>query len=228
MDQAVFADAVAALDRFYGVDGLTVRIADVEHSLSGQERETIREVLQRAQVTTSALAAALEIKRVAGQVNVAIHALAIALVLPVILEDREVVQGASLGAGSTGRGFDLETDRRVAEFKLTNWRGGAEPVRQNELFADVFHLADAATSKRRELYVTELDRPLRFLGGRRSLKSVLAKSSVTDRFRARHGDRYTVVADYWADVGDRVTLIDVTQLLPAITALPPEIDPGGA
>jgi hypothetical protein len=77
-------------------------------------------------------------------VNVAIHALGILLALPEILEVLEVgevVEELSLGAGNTGRAFDLVTNVRVAEFKFIKWRGGAEAIRQNGLFVDVFHLA---------------------------------------------------------------------------------------
>ena len=52
----------------------------------------------------------------AGQVNVVIHALGILISLPYLLEDDEEIQSLSLGAGNTGRRYDLETDRRVAEF----------------------------------------------------------------------------------------------------------------
>lgn len=216
------ATAVSTLERFYGPDGLTARIAALESNLVGKDRQSVIAALQQAQVSEDALSAALEIKRVAGQVNVAIHALSITLALPVILEDGEVVQDSSLGAGNTGRRFDLETDRRIAEFKLTTWRGGPEPVRQNELFADVFHLAEADTAKRREIYLTELDRPLRFLGGRRALGSVLAKGAVKEEFYAAHSDHYTVVRDYWEDVKYRVALIDLARLVPALAGLPPE------
>lgn len=68
------------------------------------------------------------------KVNVVIHALGILLCLPHILEADGTVQYVSLGAGNTGRQFDLETDRRVAEFKFIQWQGGPESIRQNSLF----------------------------------------------------------------------------------------------
>lgn len=43
--------------------------------------------------------------------------------LPHILEPDERVESVSLGAGNTGRDFDLETNVRVAEFKFIHWRG---------------------------------------------------------------------------------------------------------
>lgn len=75
------------------------------------------------------LAAAAALKRLAGQINVSIHAMGILLCLPHILEPYESVKYMSLGAGNTGRKFDLETNYRIAEFKFIHWRGGPESVR---------------------------------------------------------------------------------------------------
>ena len=76
------------------------------------------------------LGAAGLIKRLAGQIHVVIHALGILLCLPRILQPGEVVEYVSLGAGNTGRAFDLETNQRIAEFKFIRWQGGAEVIRQ--------------------------------------------------------------------------------------------------
>jgi hypothetical protein len=88
------------------------------------------------------LTAATDVKRLVGQINVMIHALGILLCLPHVLEGDENVQYLSLGAGNTGCPFDLETDRRVAEFKFINWRGGPESIRQNSVFKDLFMMAE--------------------------------------------------------------------------------------
>ena len=56
-------------------------------------------------------------KRSAGQINVIVHAVGILVALPKILEPGELVQSLSLGAGNTGRAHDLETDRRIDEFR---------------------------------------------------------------------------------------------------------------
>lgn len=45
------------------------------------------------------------------------------LSLPNILDSGERVESLSLGAGNTPGGHDLVTDRRIAEFKFTRWRG---------------------------------------------------------------------------------------------------------
>jgi hypothetical protein len=65
------------------------------------------------------------------------------------LEPAERVEYLSLGAGNTGKAFDLETDLRVCEFKFINWQGGAEAIRQNALFKDLYLLAEASTAKRK-------------------------------------------------------------------------------
>ncbi len=52
--------------------------------------------------------------------------------LPKILKPGEIVEYVSLGAGNTGRQFDLETNRRVAELKFIRWRG-ADSIREGAL-----------------------------------------------------------------------------------------------
>jgi len=119
---------------------LTARVGHLEGVLSGRERSAALETLVRERVTEAMLAGAVEVKRVAGEVNVAIHALGILLALPHVLEPGERIESLSVGAGNIGRSFDLETDRQVAEFKFTAWRGGAEAIHQNGLFVDIFRL----------------------------------------------------------------------------------------
>jgi hypothetical protein len=68
--------------------------------------------------------AARSIKRAAAQIDVVLHALGIIVLLPAILEDDEVVESLSLGAGnSEAQRFDLETSHRVAEFTFIEWKG---------------------------------------------------------------------------------------------------------
>ena len=52
-----------------------------------------------------------------GPDRVIVHAVGILVALPKILEPGELVQSLSLGAGNTGRAHDLETDRRIDEFR---------------------------------------------------------------------------------------------------------------
>jgi hypothetical protein len=59
-----------------------------------------------------------------------------------ILRPGEVIDCVSLGAGNTGRAFDLETNLRIAEFKFIHWQGGPESIRQNSLFKDFYEMAE--------------------------------------------------------------------------------------
>ncbi len=195
---------------------LTLRLALLESTFSGQLVESAGKLCEQYNITDTSLEAALTLKAAAAQVNVLIHALGILIVLPRILEDGERVETLSLGAGNTGRRFDLETSHRVAEFKFIHWRGGAESIRQNGLFKDFFYLAEAETPKVRYLYLLGLDHPLRFLNGRRSLSSILTKDqSLREKFQAFYGHRFSVVRDYYFYRRDRVQLRDLTDLVPA-------------
>ena len=80
--------------------------------------------------------------------------------LPHILEPDERIEYVSLGAGNTGKAFDLETDRRNAEFKFINWRGGSEAIRENTLFKDFYLMAEHETHKLKFLYVLDTKHPL--------------------------------------------------------------------
>ena len=173
--------------------------------MRGLSGPAVAKLLSGDGVEDQTLIGALAVKAMAGQINVVVHALGIILALPAILEEGEVVEDLSLGAGNTGHNFDLETNRRIAEFKFITWQGGPESIRQNALFVDLYHLAEAETDKLRQLYVTDLVHPLRFLGSGRSMRSILSKHGfIAEEFLARHGDRYKVAHDYWIDVKQRV------------------------
>lgn len=67
------------------------------------------------------------------------------------------------------------------------------------------------------MYVTGIEAPLRFLKSRRLLDSVLGKhAAVATRFRELHGDKYATVGDYYKSVADRVEIIDLVKILPAL------------
>jgi hypothetical protein len=219
------AGALSALSEFGVGPALTSRISQLEYELQGLGRSSLGQALQRGSATGSVLSAAMLVKQVSRQIDVTIHALGILLALPGLLEDGEVVEALSLGAGNTGRMYDLETDRRVAEFKFIAWQGGPESIRQNGLFADVFRLAESDTTKRRQMFVIGLQQPIKFLNGGRSLTSVLSKNSkVSADFFGRYGDQFAKVRDYWLTVKDRVELVDVTLLVPVLVGLPPDSD----
>ena len=150
----------------------------------------------------------------AGQINVTIHALGILLCLPHILESDERVEYVSLGAGNTGRDFDLETNCRVAEFKFIRWRGGAETIRQNSVFKDYFLLAEHPTAKQKHLYLLGTEHAIRFLQGGRAMSSVLSRNDKLQKlFADRFGEAFPTVRDYYAVHGSTVQIDDVTPWL---------------
>lgn len=170
------AESVRRVAKFEG-DALTKRLSSLETALAGLSREVVEQECKKNALDPGLLEAASVVKGFAGQINVVIHAAGILVALPAILEGGERVESLSLGAGNTGKAFDLETDRRVAEFKFITWRGGPESIRQNSLFKDFYGLAEADTQKRRCLFVLGLDRPLSFLTGQRSLGSVMSRNA---------------------------------------------------
>ena len=102
-------------------------------------------------------------RRKLGRVNDLIHASAIALMLPTLLDDDEVVQGRpSLAAGNDPtRPYDLQTNKRIAEFKLAQW-AGADAMRKRGVFKDLVHLASDDSGRRAQLLVVG-QAPIKFL-----------------------------------------------------------------
>jgi hypothetical protein len=167
------------------------------------------------------------VKRLAGQIHVVIHALGILLCLPRILEEGERLEYVSLGAGNTGRNFDLETNARIAEFKFISWQGGPESVRQNSLFKDFFFLAEYEGSKRRYLYVLGTEYPLKFFNGNRALSSVLTHRDVQKQFHSKCGDAYWTVREYYTQRKHLVTIEDVSPWIPELLEVEIQDQPDG-
>ena len=115
--QLAITDAIHLLQTFRGAD-LTRTIYQIEKSLRGVSADSYSAVLTTTGAKAEVLGAAGLIKQLAGQINVVIHAVGILLCLPHILRPGEVIEYVSLGAGNTGRAFDLETSQRIAEFKF--------------------------------------------------------------------------------------------------------------
>ena len=209
----VALDAIKSFTR----DDLTGRIAELESAVKGCDGEGCRAKEVEAGVTADLLAAAYDVKRAAGQINVLIHAVAVLLLVPKIVESGERIEYVSLGAGNTGRPFDLETDRRIAEFKFIHWKGGAETIRQNALFKDFYQLAENPSQKRKELFVLGTTHPLKFLLGGRALDNVLSKNAaLAQGFRDRYGRRFETVGQYYQFRRHAVEVRDAAPLLPEL------------
>lgn len=205
-----------SLQAFMGND-LGERIAEIEGSLRNATIDSYHEKLSASGATPDTLEAASNIKRIAGQINVVIHAVGILLCLPQILKPGEVIEYVSLGAGNTGKAFDLETNQRIAEFKFIQWRGGPEAIRQNSILRDFYKLAEFETTKQRFLYVLGSSHPLSFLRGRRALTSVLKDHALQQEFFSKFGTNYKVVSDYYNARAHLVSVEDVSQFIPMLT-----------
>ncbi len=120
--------AIEAISKFQG-DSLTESLSRLEENIIGASAADSLEYCSERKIDDDFVASALAVKKVAGEINVIIHASGILHSLKDILEKGEVVQSVSLGAGNTGRKFDLETNLQVAEFKFIDWKGGAESIR---------------------------------------------------------------------------------------------------
>jgi hypothetical protein len=211
------SQVVAVLQKFGGSD-LAATLARLEAAVRGLSADDCTHVLSSSGVDHELLTAAAALKRLAGQINVSIHATGILLCLPHILEPGERVQYVSLGAGNTGKDFDLETNNRIAEFKFIHWRGGPESIRQNQLFKDFYLLSESPSTKRKHLYVLGTKKPLKFLNGGRALSTSVLSSDVRllEQFQTKYGDRFPSVRDYFLPHQDRVKIEDVSAWVPEL------------
>jgi hypothetical protein len=218
------SEAVKEIKNFCGAD-LTRTLAKIEGSLQGATSETSTLAVSGSGNQVNVLTAAGLVKRLAGQISVVIHALGILHCLPHLLESGEVIEYVSLGAGNTGRAFDLETNKRIAEFKFISWQGGPEAIRQNALFKDFYLMAEHAGTKRKYLYVMGTEHPLKFFNSGRSLSSVLSRHvKLKSEFFTTFGDQYRTVRDYYVPRQHAVTVQDVSGWLPELLVVGIEPD----
>lgn len=207
--------AIAAIESFQG-KSLTESLSDIEALIHKTKMglPEVRSLCKTRSIDDDFLASALSIKKVAGQINVIIHAAGILRSLQEILEPGEVVESVSLGAGNTGRDFDLETNYRVAEYKFIDWQGGAESIRQNSTFKDFFELAEYETPKRKYLYVIGTKIPLKFFESSRALTSVLSRRpDILARINEKYGPEVKQVCDYYELKKHEVSICDVAPFI---------------
>jgi hypothetical protein len=216
MSEIKLVDAFDRLQRFEQTN-LGQQIASIEMQLRARGKVACEELCESEAITPALLDSALLVKRLAGQINVTVHAVGILLALPHILSEGEVIEKLSLGAGNTGKDFDLETNRRIAEFKFVHWRGGPESIRQKQLFKDFYYLAEEETGRERYLYVTNEKYPKKFLQSRTSLDGVMSRNIPLMRdFRQRYPHRFTTVGEYYDYRRERVKLLDLSRILPQL------------
>lgn len=179
---------------------------------------TLTGYLKKFSISADTLQSALNLKKNLGQLHVIIHALGILLSLPYVIQTGETIESVSLGAGNTGKQFDLITDRRVAEFKFIHWRGGAEAIRQNNIFKTFLNLLWDTSGKRKQLFLTGTEEAISFLHGGRDLSSVLSKDRTTrDKFESRYAGRYQTVREFYRENEGQIELLDLKKIIPLFT-----------
>jgi len=198
------------LQTFKG-ESFKARVKDLEQVFKDASRDSTTLLLAQQRLGQELLSAALLIKHNSSQIDEIIHTLGILIALPTILADGERVEGMSLAAGNTGKGFDLETTHRIAEFTFIEWQGGSEVIRQNKVFKDFYFLAEADTDKRKELYTIGTKYVLAFLNSRRGLPQILnGNAKLGNSFRQRYGDQFSTVRDYYVTKKDEVRICDIS------------------
>lgn len=186
------------------------------------DRTTAADNTAAAGLTPALLQAALTVRRDVGRVSDVIHATVISLALPHILEDGEVVSNRpSLGPGNDqSRPFDLETNKRVAEFKVAVWSGG-DMMRKRGLTQDLVHLALNEDERRPELWVAGSD-PIRFLRTSASpVGGLLSRASRRQRARyeARYGTTDIPLRDFVTEHAAHVQLRSIADAVPALAGV---------
>jgi hypothetical protein len=212
-------DALGGIWDFLGREPFTAAIAALEQHLDGSDVGTIPEIVARYGATPTALESGLIARDRLGRINDVIHALAITLVLPSLLEGGEILRRPSLAAGNDPtRPFDVETNLRIAEFKLSRW-DGHDTARMRQLVKDLVHLAADRSGRRLELYVLD-DRPRSFLQTSRSTISWALRSSPPTKalFLDRFGNPDITIADFRASGAALVDVIDVRPFLGRLIA----------
>lgn len=210
------SDAAQQVQQFEN-GNLGQQIALLEQKLLGANKFSCERYFDEMHITPPLLNSAFAIKRLAGQINVIVHAVGIMLSLPYILQEGEIIQCLSLGAGNTGKPFDLETNFRIAEFKFTHWRGGPESIRENQIFKDFYLLAEYDSTKDKTLYVVDDKYPLKFFDSGRSLSSIMSRNNkLWNEFQSRYGNRFSTVRDYYDFRKSNVRLSDLTKIIPEL------------
>lgn len=221
MQQRELMEAVQRLSTFLA-SPLTQWVAQLEHDLTGAVAEDVPEVLKASGIDQSLLSAGLTVSATLGRVNDLIHAAAICLLLPHILEPHERLEvRPSLAAGNDpSRPYDLETSRRVAEFKLSRWKG-SDAERKRQTFKDLVHLAADGSDRSAELYVVG-EAPIRFLRTSRSTaRWALDRlpAATATLFERRFGSPAISIGEFTATQGRHVKLIDLTSIAPDLSDL---------
>jgi len=216
VDAAQLALVVAALSH----PPLTTRVAAAEAALEGLDAHAVGVALEGHALSVETAVAAMAVRASLGRVSDLIHASVICGALPRILEPGErVTVRPSLASGNDPtRLYDLETDRRVAEFKAAVWQTGSNVMRKRALFADLVALAMDPRPLRKQLFVVG-DQPARFLRSSKSEAHMILQRA-DERLRLRFVDQFGAapisVADFSVRFASDVEIVDLGSVLPEL------------
>jgi hypothetical protein len=191
-----FATSAEHIARFAGKN-LASKVSELEFSFTSLRGDQIAARLTSHSIDGALLSAAREVKRAAAQIDVVLHVLGILVLLPSILDPDEVVESLSLGAGNAeARRFDLETNRRIAEFTFIDWKGN-DNVRLQKVFKDFYRLAEFQTAKKKELWLSDDAFVLKYLRSGSSVRSATHKHrDVWEDFQKNY-PRIETVGEYF-------------------------------
>ncbi|MEV5319417.1 PE-PGRS family protein [Streptomyces sp. NPDC052687] len=210
------------LARFVRRAPLTEAIAALEHGLDGADAAHAVQVADQGGVDTGLLASALTVRESLGRISDLIHASGIILALPHILEKGErISRRPSLGAGNDpGRPYDLETDRRVAEFKFARWRG-ADAMRKRQVFKDLTMLAADRSGRAADLFVIGPESACFLRSSASTAAWALDRSPGALRtFASVFGSPEVAIREFTATHAAHVRITDLCDVLPeAVTRL---------
>src|SRR5438552_3315056 len=207
------AKAARTLEKFT-TGNLRGKIAAIERDLRSFCGTDCKSYLIANAINGDLLLAAQLLKNAVGQIHVVFHAAAILLLIPHLLQECEIVESLSLGAGNAGKqGFDMETSHRIAEFTFIRWRGN-DSRRQDKIFEDFYKLAEFETAKLKHLFVTGKEALRFFEKSGRAIRSVAEKSrGLWSNFTAKYAERFQRVRDYYEFLAGQVSIIDVEPFL---------------
>jgi hypothetical protein len=202
---------------FLGDGRVTGLLNDLAGELDGADADAADGTATNAGFTPKLLTEALALRGHFGRLNDLIHAAAMTMALPQLLEDDEVVaQRPWLAADrDPAHAFDLETDRRVADFNLAVWTGKDAP-RKRALFQGLVHLTAQPSDRRRELYVAG-EAPLRFLrSSRSSVAWALNRGPAATKslYLERFSDLGMTIREFTEGPAAQVRLVNIGDVLP--------------
>ncbi|OUS97382.1 hypothetical protein [Rhodococcus sp. NCIMB 12038] len=219
-DYTHLSASFSTLLEFLTTNELTEHLSAAESAFAGSGTTGCADTVERFHFSEDLLDAALAVRQHVGRLNDVIHATVIARCLPLILEPGETVTvRPSLGAGNDpSRPFDVETDRRIAEFKVSQWKG-ADTMRKRGVFADLVHLALDPTERRAQMFVVG-SLPKKFLvASQATAEWALGRSSphTRRRFEEKFGPaaQFTI-AEFTSGPAAHIEIIDIATLVPSL------------